>query len=97
MAHQLLYQPPHNQEEGVVFRGASFAGSSVKGAAAVIFIVVLFGGFVVLFKFLDPTSLLPLYVNSFWRAVTWAALSALSTALAIGMLATLVRIVRSSA
>ena len=97
MAHQLLIQPPHDQEEGVIFRGASFASSGVKGAAAMIFTVALFAGFIVLFRFLLSPSLFSLHINSFWAALTWAALSTISTALTVVMLAALVRIIRSTA
>jgi len=97
MAHQLVYQPPHDEEGGVAFRGANFAGPSSKGAAALFFTVGLFGLFVILFQSLLPPSLLFPHVRFFGAAVIWATLSGLSTALTVSMLTVSARIVRSAA
>jgi len=97
MAHQLLIQPPHDQEGGAVFRGVSFCGPSVKGIAAMLFVVAIFGGLLILFGSILPLSLLNPHGNRFWDAVICAVPSAVFTALTVITLTALARILRSTA
>ena len=83
MAHQIVFQPPHDESGSLMFRKATFCGASLKGTAVLLISALLFGGFEILFKSILPASLLTPHLHPFGASVIWGALSLVATAISV--------------